>query len=279
MALLILLGAAGSAAAETKVTVSPKTVHGGQSVLVTVTGTKDEPKGTASGTPLVFFRARTGYQAVFAVPLEAKPEPISIEIESAVHPATVKVTTATFPETSVIVEEEMANPPKAERDRIDADNAAIIAAVAKAKGEPQFSTAFRRPPGAVTSVYGEWRTFNDGHRSQHLGLDLFAREGSKVAAVNAGTVVLVRDCFLAGNIVVVAHGAGIATAYYHLSKTSVAEGDHVARGAVLGLAGNTGRTTGPHLHITVRVPGGFVDPVGFFKLPVAPAAAAKVSAK
>jgi murein DD-endopeptidase MepM/ murein hydrolase activator NlpD len=278
MVLLMMLGAVGSAAAETKVTVSPTTVHGGQPVLVTVTGSKDTPKGTANGTPLVFLRARAGYQAVFAVPLEAKPEPISVEVDSAVRPATVKVTTATFPEASVVVEEEMANPPKAERERIDADNAAIIAAVAKANGEAQFSAPFRRPKGEVTSVYGEWRTFNDGHRSQHLGLDLSAREGSKVAAVNAGTVVLVREGFLAGNIVVVAHGAGIASAYYHLSKTSVAEGDQVARGTEIGLAGHTGRTTGPHLHITIRVPGGFIDPIAFFKLPLTPAAA-KVSAR
>ena len=50
-----------------------------------------------------------------------------------------------------------------------------------------------------STVFGEWRTFNGGYRSQHLGLDLFAREGSTVKAINAGTVVLVRDCFLAGN--------------------------------------------------------------------------------
>jgi murein DD-endopeptidase MepM/ murein hydrolase activator NlpD len=271
MVLLMMLGAAGSAAAETKVKVTPTSVHGGQPVLVTVTGSKDAPKGTANGEPLVFLRARAGYQAVFAVPLDAKAEPISVEIESAVRPASVQVTPYTFPESKLVVEEELANPAKAERERIDADNAAIIAAVGKAKGEPQFSAPFRRPPGEVTSVYGEWRTFNDGHRSQHLGLDLFARQDTKVAAVNAGTVVLVRDCFLAGNVVVVAHGAGIASAYYHLSKVSVAEGDQVTRGAEVGRAGQTGRTTGPHLHVTIRVPGGFVDPAAFFKLPLAPA--------
>jgi murein DD-endopeptidase MepM/ murein hydrolase activator NlpD len=277
--LLTMLGTIGAAAADTKVTVAPAVVHAGQPVLVTVTGSTGEPKGTANGAALTFFRARTGYQAVFAVPLDAKPETVTVEIQSAVRPAQVKVTPSTFAETSVVVEDEMANPPKADRDRIDADNAAIIAAVGKAGGEPQFTAAFRRPAGEVTSGYGEWRTFNDGHRSQHLGLDLFAREGSKVAAINAGTVVLVRETFLAGNIVVVAHGAGIASAYYHLSKVSVALGDHVAQGAELGLAGHTGRTTGPHLHITIRVPGGFADPAGFFKLPLAPAPAAKVTQK
>ncbi|HEU4734155.1 MAG TPA: M23 family metallopeptidase [Kofleriaceae bacterium] len=270
---LMLFAQVGVAVAATRLSVVPTTAHPGDPVLVTVTGGEGLPHGTAGGHPLTFFSARAGYQAVFAVPLDAEPEPISVEVDSAVRPATVEVVATTFPETSIIVEDEMANPPKPERDRIDADNAAILAAIAKARGELRFTRPFRRPPGEVTSVFGAWRTFNDGHRSQHLGVDLFAREGSRVRAVNAGAVVLVRDCFLAGNVVVVAHGGGIASAYFHLSKVSVAEGDTVAQGSELGLAGHTGRTTGPHLHLAVWVPGGFVDPARFFQLRLAPAPA------
>jgi murein DD-endopeptidase MepM/ murein hydrolase activator NlpD len=240
-------------------------------VLVTVTGSGEMPRGTANGTPLQFFPARTGFQAVFAIPLDARPDPVTIEVDSVPQPQTVRIREVTFAETDVVVEDEYANPPKADRERIDRDNAAILAAAAKAKGDPLFARPFRRPPGEVTSVFGVWRTFNDGHRSQHLGLDLFAREGSRVRAINAGTVVLVRDCFLAGNVVVVAHGGGLASAYYHLNKASVAEGDTVAQGDVIGLAGHTGRTTGPHLHLSMHVPGGMVDPAAFFKLKLAPA--------
>ncbi len=268
----LVMSLCGLASAETKVTVSPTIAKPGDAVLVTVTGSKDAPQGTANGKPIVFYKSKGGFQGLFAVPVDAKPEPISFEIESARKPVTVKVRDTVWPEASVIVEDEMANPPKPDRDRIDADNKAIIDAALKDKGEPLFTRPFRRPPGAVTSVFGEWRTFNDGHRSQHLGLDLSATEGSKVKAINAGTVVLVRETFLAGNIVVVAHGAGIASAYYHLSKTSVAEGDVIAQGAEVGLAGHTGRATGPHLHLSVRVPGGFVDPAGFMKLKLAPPA-------
>ncbi len=260
----------GLASAETKVTVSPTIAKPGDAVLVTVTGSKDVPKGTANGKPIAFFKAKGGFQGLFAIPLDAKPEPISFEIESAKKPLTVKVKDTVWPEAKVIVEDEMANPPKEDRDRIDADNKAIIDAAIKDKGELQVTKAFRRPAGSVTSVFGEWRTFNDGHRSQHLGVDFGAQEGAKVRAVNAGTVVLVRETFLAGNIVVVAHGAGIASAYYHLSKTNVAEGDVIAQGAEIGLAGHTGRATGPHLHLSIRVPGGFVDPAGFLKLKLAP---------
>ena len=271
---VFLLSASTLAAAESRVTVTPPQAHPGDPVLVTVTGSKETPKGTANGEPLHFFAAVGGYQAVVAIPLDAKIKKLAVEVDSVKKPGYVQILERTFPETDVIVEEELANPSKADGDRIGADNRAIIEAVTKSKGEPQFTRAFHRPAGEVTSPFGEWRSFNDGHRAQHLGLDLFAREGSKVAAVNSGTVTLVRDCFLAGNVVVVAHGGGLATAYFHLSKISVAEGDVVAQGAELGLAGHTGRTTGPHLHVSVRVPGGFVDPAAFFKLKIAPRAPA-----
>ncbi len=262
---------ASPALAGTTLTVSPTSVAPGDPVLVTVTGRGEMPRGTANGTPLQFFPARAGYQAVFAVPLDAKPDPLTIEVDSVPQPKTVRIRDVTFPETSVIVEDELANPSGPDRERIDQDNTAILHAAAKAKGDPKFAQPFRRPPGEVTSTFGVWRRFNDGHRSQHLGLDLFAREGTKIRAVNAGTVVLVRECFLAGNVVVVAHGGGIASAYYHLSAASVAEGDIIAQGDEIGRAGHTGRTTGPHLHLSIHVPGGMVDPGSFLKLKLAPA--------
>ncbi|HEU0030298.1 MAG TPA: M23 family metallopeptidase [Kofleriaceae bacterium] len=241
----------------------------GQALLVTVAGAEDAPTGKAGDAKLEFFKSKTGYQAVFAVPLDTKPGPLAVIVDDT--KLTVDVQDVTFPEADVVVEDEYANPGKAEREQIDADNQAILKSFEAAAGPPQFTLAFQRPPGHVTSGFGEWRTFNDGHRSQHLGLDVTAREGSRVRAINAGTVVLVRDCFLAGTVVVIAHGAGIASAYYHLSKTDVAEGDTVKRGQLIGRAGHTGRATGPHLHVSVRAHGGWVDPASFFKLAIAPA--------
>jgi murein DD-endopeptidase MepM/ murein hydrolase activator NlpD len=264
----LLLALAGAAHAE--VTVTPMSAHPGDAVLVSVTGTH-APHGKAEGASLAFWQTKTGYQAVFAIPLDAKPGDVAVAIDGAA--LAVKVVETKFPETSVIVEDELANPIKVDRDRIDADNAAIIKSFAKADGAPQFAHAFKRPPGETNSTFGEWRTFNDGHKSQHLGLDLFAREGTKVAAIDDGIVVLVREGLLSGNTVVVAHGGGIASAYFHLSEVSVKEGDTVELGRQLGLAGHTGRTTGPHLHLSVRVHGGLIDPTGFLKLPIAPPSA------
>ncbi len=270
----LLLGMSGIAFAEPVITVSPSAIHPGDPVLVTVTGTTEMPQGKAGGQPLAFFAARTGYQAVFAAPLAINEDHILVELSGGAKPVSVAVTAKTFPETKLVVEEELANPDKADREKIDADNKAITEAYGRGKredGAPHFLHAFKRPSGSVTSVFGEWRTFNDGHRAQHLGLDLGAHEGAKVAAIDDGTVVLVRETFLAGNVVVVAHGAGICSLYFHLSKAQVAEGDPVKQGAAIGLAGHTGRTTGPHLHISLHVGDAMVDPAAFFKLAIAPA--------
>ncbi len=266
---LVVVGISGVASAETTVTVSPTSVHPGDAVVVTVTGATEVPKGKAGGQPITFFAAKAGYQAVFATALDINEDHLLVEVTGG-KPVSLPVTPTKFPETKLVVEDELANPPKADRDRIDADNHAIAETYAKANGAPTFTGAFHRPPGATTSTFGEWRTFNDGHRSQHLGLDLAAREGATVVAVNDGTVVLVRDTFLAGNVVVIAHGAGISTMYFHLSKTTVAEGDVVKRDHAIGRAGHTGRTTGPHVHISVHVVNGMVDPATFLKLPIQP---------
>jgi murein DD-endopeptidase MepM/ murein hydrolase activator NlpD len=65
------------------------------------------------------------------------------------------------------------------------------------------------------------------------------------------------------------HGAGIASAYFHVSDFAVKTGEMVEAGAVLGKVGVTGRTTGPHIHVGIWAAGGFVDPAVFFKLPIA----------
>jgi murein DD-endopeptidase MepM/ murein hydrolase activator NlpD len=268
----LVMSLSAIASAESKVSVSPQIVRPGDPVLISVTGSTDLPKGTVAGEPLRFFAAKTGFQAVMAIPLDAKADKLAIEIDSVKLPVYVRVLAVKFAETKVVVDEGLADPSKAEGARIDRDNYAIIGAAMKLRNEPQFTRPFYRPQGQLTSPFGEWRTFNDGYRSQHLGIDLYAREGAKVLALNAGTVTLVRETFLAGNVIVIGHGAGIATAYFHLSKATVAVGDVVKQGAPIGLIGHTGRTTGPHLHISVRVPGGFVDPAAFFKLKLAPRA-------
>jgi hypothetical protein len=121
--------------------------------------------------------------------------------------------------------------------------------------------AFVAPrPSRVTSPFGGSRVFNGSVVSRHMGTDFAGAVGAPVRATNRGIVRLVDRFFLGGNVVYVDHGAGLVTAYLHLSRQLVSVGDTVARGAVIGHVGATGRVTGPHLHFITRVDSVTVDP-------------------
>ncbi len=117
----------------------------------------------------------------------------------------------------------------------------------------------------ITSMFGNRRIFNGVLRSYHSGTDFRAAVGTPVKSVAAGRVVLAKNRFFAGNSVIIDHGEGIYTGYYHLSRFRVREGEWVEQGDVIGLAGATGRVTGPHLHFSVRVNGVQVDPLHFIE--------------
>jgi murein DD-endopeptidase MepM/ murein hydrolase activator NlpD len=254
------------------VTISPEKVRPGDPVLVTVLGSEERPKGKVGKKPLTFFAVRGGHQAVFAVPIDRKPGELRIDFGRKLPAQVVSVTEHSFPEADVTVPDEYANPSADARKQIDQDNRAIRKSFGEPTSPPQFAGDFKQPVagGKPTSPFGEQRTFNATTKSQHLGLDVTARTGARVKAINDGTVVLVRACFLPGQVVVIDHGAGIASAYFHLQQASVVEGAMVKRGDLIGKAGKTGRATGPHMHLSVWVPGGFVDPATFLRLPFRP---------
>ena len=97
--------------------------------------------------------------------------------------------------------------------------------------------------------------------SYHLGIDLAAAEGTPVFAADSGTVVYAgwNDSGY-GNLVAIDHNNGYKTIYAHLSSISVGCGDNVTAGSMIGLSGNTGRSTGGHLHFEIRYYSQFINP-------------------
>lgn len=123
-----------------------------------------------------------------------------------------------------------------------------------------FNSSFQEPmTSAVTSVYGTRRVYNKQKKGQHLGIDYRAAIGDKVPATNSGKVVFAGDLFYTGYTVIIDHGLEIFSVYGHLSKTLVEAGKVVEKGEIIGLSGNTGRTSGPHLHWGVKVQGQYID--------------------
>lgn len=112
--------------------------------------------------------------------------------------------------------------------------------------------------------FGARRIINGEPRSPHAGADVFLPAGTPVTAIASGTVAFAGEQFFGGNSVVLDHGGGVFSVYYHLRDASVSEGRRVTRGERIGSVGASGRATGPHLHFGVRVPGGRIDPSGLF---------------
>lgn len=113
----------------------------------------------------------------------------------------------------------------------------------------------------ITSAFGTKRLYNNLLRSYHSGVDFKAKVGEDIVAVNDGVVKLASNRFYAGNSVVIDHGQGVYTCYFHLSKIHVKVGQKVKQNERLGYSGATGRVTGPHLHFSARVHGVQVDPL------------------
>lgn len=126
---------------------------------------------------------------------------------------------------------------------------------------------FRRPIGAdypTTSPFGTRRNYSVADiGSFHAGQDFGAPEGTLIFAPAPGLVVLAEPLAVRGNAVIIDHGAGVLTGYWHMSEMKVAAGMEVAAGDVLGLVGNTGLSTGAHLHWELRIDGIAVDPMQF----------------
>ena len=119
-------------------------------------------------------------------------------------------------------------------------------------------------PGApITSGFGPrvHPIFHDVR--MHEGVDFGASYGTAILAAADGTVVYAGPRGGYGNATVIDHGDSLATLYAHQSAISVAVGDHVRRGEVIGAVGCSGFCTGPHLHFEVRVSGTPVDPLGY----------------
>lgn len=109
--------------------------------------------------------------------------------------------------------------------------------------------------GWVTSDFGQRLDPYTADRIMHQGLDIAAPHGKDVMSPSDGTVVFAGLEGGYGNVIVIDHGYGIKTRYGHLSKILVKAGEKVKRGGLIAAVGNTGRSTGPHLHYEVRVNG------------------------
>lgn len=122
----------------------------------------------------------------------------------------------------------------------------------------------------ISSRYGARRSYNGGpYDRYHEGLDFSAYGGTPVIAPAAGIIVLAEELTARGGAVIINHGLGIYSGYYHLSEVVAVTGSFVSAGDNIGLVGSTGLSTGNHLHWDFLISGTWVDPAGWLEMDLA----------
>ncbi len=242
----------------------------GQATVVFVEGAAEsgEARLGSSSAPMApcTYKKKKGICGFIGVGPEEKPGKKTVSVKWSTGEASLPLTVkeASYQVSILKVDPEQAEPPEELKARIAAERIEADAVYSSSAGEPLWAPPMALPgKGLVTSRYGNRRKFNGQTKSIHQGVDLRAGVGAKVLAAAAGKVRLAKEFFFAGNFIAIDHGLGVFTTYSHLSQFKVPVDTVVKKGQVLGLAGATGRVTGPHLHWGVRVNGVLVDPLQF----------------
>ena len=130
-----------------------------------------------------------------------------------------------------------------------------------------FKDPFIRPTrGRISSPFGAYRTYKNNNTSRkHTGTDIANLKNTPIYAANAGKVILSKSYYSHGNTIMINHGLGVVTIYNHLNKRLVKTGQRVKRGQKIGLIGDTGIATGPHLHWGMSIQNVRVDPLFWLK--------------
>ena len=254
------------------VRLDPPTATQGHSQVIRVSVNEPVRDITATlgsrAVPLV--RGANEYWAVVGYEADAKPGRAVLTVRATDYPgmyseitATSAITIFSFPVENVVGEDIALPPDRAGLLNYGITETAFLDTIyAPVTPDPLWQGLFAVPvSGRQTSPFAIRRSYNGGPPgSFHGGVDIAADAGVRVPASNRGRVVLAELLHVRGNTVILDHGMGVYTAYCHLSQIDVRKGQIVDKGQTVGLVGDTGVSTGPHLHWELRVTGKAVDP-------------------
>ncbi|MDD5056840.1 MAG: peptidoglycan DD-metalloendopeptidase family protein [Sideroxydans sp.] len=222
------------------------------------------PQAWSGKQPVLVTADHDEWVAVVGLALDTTPGPheLRVKIGEETKSQQFAVNAKEYPEQRITLKD------KSKVDLSPADEARAkreIAAIMKLKLEwratPDTDLALMLPaPGELASRFGVRRFFNGEPRAPHVGLDVAVKRGTPVSASAQGIVLAVADYFFNGKTVFVDHGNGLITMYCHLDRIDVQAGAAVSKGQRIGLSGQTGRSSGPHLHWSVVLNGAMVDP-------------------
>jgi murein DD-endopeptidase MepM/ murein hydrolase activator NlpD len=252
-------------------TVDPLTARQGGTLLIQVA----EPEavsvaGTFNGKPIKFTRAAGYFYALVGISRCAKigSVPLAVTTMDVAGKSAAESTMVNIASTAFVVQAINLPPSKvailSDRTLVNREAEQLTAIVAPHTPTRLWSGAFQQPVyGAITSSFGMQRSYNGGPVSAcgHEGTDFNTNGGLAVHAPARGRVVFAALTQVRGNMIVIDHGLGVFSAYYHLAEINAQAGKMVNAGDLIGKIGSTGLSTGPHLHWSMWVNGEYVDPM------------------
>jgi murein DD-endopeptidase MepM/ murein hydrolase activator NlpD len=268
VAMLSGFHSAGAAAAP-NIVLAPKKAGPGDLLLITVKNTSGPVLGKFAGQLLYFNPSGNAMKAIVGVDLNRQPGLYTLEltINGARLTREVRIFKKKYPlQRLTLPKEKVVLSPENEA-RVDREEKKL-SLIWPVDSIRLWNGNFQDPlPGKeITTPFGVRRIINKIPKSSHTGVDLAAKEGEPVRAPNDGVVVLAEDLFYSGNSIVIDHGQGIYTMFFHLSKMNVRYGQAVRKGDIIGQVGATGRVTGACLHWGARVQDARVDPLELIHL-------------
>jgi len=252
------------------VSILPPVAAQGQTVQVLVqTEGEVSLSGSYDGKPLLFVGAEGQYRTLIGIHPMAKPGsyPLDLKVVRGEQPVSVhsmvQVAPGRFSVEDIPLTAETAQ--LLEPSLVQAEAKRLVGVMTQVSLPGLWEAPFRFPLAGtpqITAYFGTRRSYDGGPvNDYHSGVDLEASEGAPVHSPARGRVVLAEPLQVRGNAVIVDHGRGVMTGYWHLSQIDVQVGQQVDAGEGLGLVGNTGLSTGPHLHWELRIMGVQVDPL------------------
>jgi murein DD-endopeptidase MepM/ murein hydrolase activator NlpD len=281
--IFVLLGLGLAAVAGTRdsglsVDLRARSYQPGEAILASVTG----PALLSSLEIQAFDRSYPGFSvengkrwhALVGIDLAAKPGKYKLQVvalDSGGKEVTalreITILPKSFPVRRLTVEEKYAHPSPADEERIASEQKRVEAIFAATSESRLWLEPFVTPvPGAPISSFGKRNIVNGESRSPHSGTDFQGQTGTPIKAPAGGRIVLAADLYYSGNTVILDHGLGMYSFMAHLSRISAREGALVQRGELIGLVGQTGRVTGPHLHWTLRLCRTRIDPLSLIEV-------------
>jgi hypothetical protein len=250
---------------------SPQEIKQGDVLAVEVkTKVKDVSiQGDWAGTPIYFYeQKRRHFAGIVGIDLATPPGSHLLRVKVEDHEGRsseqvyeIQVEAGMFEIQRLKLPPEMVDLKGEALRRVLADNKRLMEIFSQVRLERLWHLPFIKPvEGSITSPFGLRRVINGQDRSPHNGVDIGAEQGTEVVACNSGVVVFAQELYLSGKTIIIDHGFGLYSMYFHLAEMRVREGDQVEIGRCIGLVGATGRVTGPHLHWGIRLLKARVDP-------------------